>query len=306
MLLGITVALLGNLPVSYAQSDRTADELEELLNEEGDEIEVETEEGLGFPVPDPDEEESPVLGEIGQGPSGPGAAEEDLFLPVPSDQVDAPFLPGGGGRGHEGSFLPFYQAGDLRHSSSTNEDILRKPGTALWVGYALKDYATRLIKNFQNGFEVGLSTRIWRSSFLSPRLSVHLFGAATFINLEDVTYRGDLFVNNKDKTFRLGGLVEWELSRQIALFGGAGRYSTDITTGGVRANDSINYVPAGSVLRRLDADPIFFGVGAQWDFHVQPQGSIGLRSWVELGYTSLLLTFTVEPVPRRQVALNYD
>lgn len=302
LLLGITAALLGNLPVSYAQSDRTADELEELLNEEGDEVEVETEEDFALPVPTPEEEQSPVLDEIDQGPLAPSEATEDLFLPVPSDQVGVPSV----NENYEDDFSPFYRAGDVRHSTSTDEDILRKPGTVLWVGYANKEYTTNLLPDVQNGLEVGLSARLWRTTLFSLPFNFHVFGAVTYINLDDLVDGGTTFVDNVDLTIRLGGLIEWEISRRIQLFAGAGKYFTEISTQGALFGGQLQDFPAGATLKKVDEDPFFIGVGAQWDFHVRPHGSLGLRGWAEVGYVSFLLTFTMEPIPKRRVSLNYD
>lgn len=303
LLLGITAALLGNLPVSYAQSDRTADELEELLNEEGDEVEVETEEDFALPVPTPEEEESPILDEIDQGPLAPSEATEDLFLPVPSDQVGVPSVQEDG----EEDFSPFYRAGDVRHSQATNEDLLRKPGFVLWGGYVNKAYTTNLLPDPEAGLEIGMSARIWRTSLFSLPFNLHVFGAATFISISEIIDRGLQFVNNKDLTLRFGGLIEWELSRRISLFAGAGKYFTEISTDGALIQGSIDEtVSAGPTLNKIDEDPFFVGVGAQWDFHVRPHGSLGLRLWAEPGYVAALLTLTMEPIPRRRVSLNYQ
>lgn len=302
MLLGLLLALSSASQQGFAQSDRAADELEDLLNEGGDEVEVESEEDFALPVPAPSETNSPVLDEIDQGPLTPSDATEDLFLPVPSDQVGLPSVE----ETVEEDFSPFYRAGDVRHSDASSESLVRKPGTAVWLGYATKQYSTNLLPNSQNGLEVGISGRLWRSSIFSMPLNFNLFAAATFISLDDLVDRGFTFVGNKDLSIRVGGMIEWEISRRIQLFVGAGKYFTEVSTKGALINEAITEVPSGATLAKVDEDPLFVGVGAQWDFHVVPHGSIGARAWAEPGYISLLLTFTVEPIPRNRNSINYD
>lgn len=307
-----------------ASSSSNSDELEELLDANGDETQVETEQEYALPVPKSAEENAPTLSEADQGPINPGDRNsEDLFLPVPSDQVGLPAVEGEA----SDDFMPFFRAGDVRHDST--ESRYRKPGFTMFGGVSGKQYATSVVGGTQQGLEIGLNGRILGWSLFRMPMSLHALGAITFTSLNDVTQKdmlltttsGTTFVRDvtansvKERLYRVGPMLEWELSRRFQLFGGVFKYFNEFNTSGanypepsgtVGAPPTFIPVDANVVLSQLKENRFTFGGGIEWDFYVIPHASFGLRGWLEPRYASLTLTFSAEPRPRNRTSLDVD
>lgn len=310
------VAVLSTINGFAAPSD-DSEELEQLLNEDSDQTEVESEEEYALPVPQSSEAESPVLSEGDPDALSPeGRSTEELFLPVPSDQVG---LPGVEGETEE-DFLPFTRAGDVRHE--TADMGYRKPGWTLFAGYAMKSYEV-VVPNSMPGVEVGTHIRLLSGELFSLPMSLHAFGAVTFTSLGDI--KGTAVFNNaertvtvpevQDRTYRVGALLELQLSRRFQLYGGVFKvFSEQEITNRTRKahyfdannNNAQVDVSAGPIYDKIDDDRFTPGVGLQWDFYVVPHASLGLRAWAEVRYITVLLTFSAEPVPRNRNSLNFD
>ena len=304
---------LSSINNATAANDDAA-ELEELLDDAGEETEVETEEEYALPVPQSAEEDSPTLSEADQGALSPGdRSSEDLFLPVPSDQVGLPAVEGEATE----DFMPFYKAGDVRHESK--DSGFRKPGWTLFGGYSMKTYTTDIIKEAKNGLILGTHFRIFGWDFFRMPLSLHVLASVNFVSLDDVKIivleagvERELAAQSvKERTYRVGGLLEWEFSRRIQAYGGLYKQVSEVEAKGasiVDPNQATGFrgISASSVTDTLREDIINFGVGLNWDFYVIPHASFGLRAWMEPRYFAMMLTFTAEPVPRNRNSLNFE
>ena len=204
-------------------------------------------------------------------------------------------------------FSPFYEEGDVRHSSLTDTGLYRKPGFAIFGGWATKDYGVpSLINKTVGGFEIGFNARIWGFPLFNMPISLNAFAAATFFKVGDIfdanvidPELGDLgfqLSEVADRTYRAGFMVEWEISRRIQLMVGMYRYFLEFSA----FEDKI-----GDVVRKLDEDRLAIGFGAQVEFYVIPHGSLGARIWIELRYVSVLLAITMEPIPQKRHSANF-
>lgn len=311
-LLGFFLALVLALNSSNlaAQGNDDAAELEELLDSQGDETDVETEEEYALPVPAPAEEDSPVLNEADVDYVAPRETNEDLFLPVPSDQVGLPAISGVDERDDDA--VPFYRAGELRYES--NKDIPgAKPPITLHVGYGQRTFAAGSgVTEVQPGFGGGFHTRLLGGRPLGLPISLHADAAVMFTDVGTVSglVEGEPreAVSVAETMYRFGLLAQLELSRRIILYGGVFYRLNEVrNSGGRSSNDnSIQGLNVAPLVGALAVREISFGLGAEWDFYVVPFGSLGIRGWYEPGLIVGSLSYSFDFVRPKRGAMNFE
>lgn len=296
---------------AFAQrSSADAEELEQLLDKEGEDIDVETEEEYALPVPAAAEENSPVLNEADADRASPSDRNQDLFLPVPSDQAGLPAVAGE----EDEDFSPFYRAGEMRYEN--NKAGYNKPAYSIFGGGGVRSYTVAGVEPVRSGFEVGVNLRFLNGTLLKMPLSMHFYGSVSFISINTMygvsEGRNITVVGVQDTTYRAGLMLELELSRRVQLFG-AIYQRQNIVSNEYAHTDTIDPLigdytrtRAGPVTGPLLIRQITGGIGAQWDFYVVPYASLGLRGWLEPGYASLTMVFSLEPRPRNRNSLNFE
>ncbi|NUM88861.1 MAG: hypothetical protein HUU37_06640, partial [Bdellovibrionales bacterium] len=146
----------------------------------------------------------------------------------------------------------------------------------------------------------GLSVRLMR---LGETVFLHGLGSVSWFRIGPVRDYAEV----KDLTYHLGGMVEFAFGRRFSVFGGITRRWNDISsdTPSEAVKNTTNQ-PASVQLANIGEEArLKIGIGAQWDFHVIPHGSLGARIYGEKDYALLSLVMAIEPVPRKRMSMNY-
>ena len=200
--------------------------------------------------------------------------EEALFLPSSPRSTT--------NRGRDGQF----GAWDGRQYPAVKS---QKPGFSFHLGAVRKEYGISILNTPKMGVELGLTLRLINIPHFP--VSFLIGGGASIINLGQVRSGDERII---DVLYRFGAFMEFSLHRRFQILFGALHYMSrpvNIGTNADTTNDTIDRI------RETRFSP---GAGIQYEFHVIPYGSIGLRFWIEERVTALLLTFSMSPTPRSE------
>lgn len=216
---------------------------------------------------------------------------DEVYLPAPVTQDTVSFDPG-----TARVVAPTTVTTDYWRTSMTE-----RPVFSLQLGGAFRNYPSIFVEDRKGGVTAGANLRVLS---IAQTVFLHVFGGATYFRVGDVGTGTNTFRNVRDLTFHIGPMLEIGLGRRFSLFGTFFRRSNHIT-----ANEPLEGErrPDVRALEFIGEPTVYkFGLGAQWDFHVIPHGSLGVRGYIEQDFGYVALTMALEPAPRKSVSVDFQ
>lgn len=246
---------------------------------------------------------APSLGK--EAKSKAGEPVGDSYLPTETGTSSEFYTPGSGA----GTELPVAGAqSPTIFGSAPSEELfhrstsLDRPSFQIYVGAASRSYPSKALPDPFAGVGVGISYRMLR---LGQTVFLHALGEVSYFYIGNVQSSGvpGSWPGVKDKTYHVGGIVEFGMGRSFSLLAGLTRRWSEISTD--------PHVTVSALEDRLletvqEKKRIQLGVGGQYDFHVIPHGSLGARLYIEQDFGMLSFVMAIEPAPKKKnMSLNY-
>lgn len=247
----------------------------------------------------PEDLPAPSLGEGKEDPANQvnnPPEEDNVFLPTPAVQDDtnfsAPLSPS-----YSGNAQSTVDNGDWKTGMNT------RPTFSLYLGLATRNFAATTIgsSTTRSGPTAGFSIRMFD---LGQTVFLHGYIDAMNIKIGDVSTGSATTIVSGANVFshRYGGLLEVGVGRRISLFGTLLHHSDLLTCD--PADLERQGRPELSHYAGLSNPPGWdIGVGIQYDFHVIPHGSLGIRGHAERDLYTVTFSLSLEPQPRKRLTL---
>jgi hypothetical protein len=213
--------------------------------------------------------------------------DDDIFLPTPNVNDNIYYAP-------VGTPAPRMSAEDVDWRVVTQN----RPAFTLLAGIANKGYINNQVKGRITGPTAGASYRVIS---LGQTVFIHAQVQFAWFTVGDVLS----VANVKDEQMQYGGILEFGIGRRLSLYGSLLRRQSRVSADklGVQNSDAQNIAD----LENVGSKPEFkLGAGGQWDFYVQPHGSLGARLHLEPDLFMITLAVSMEPEPRKKLSLNFD
>jgi hypothetical protein len=211
--------------------------------------------------------------------------EDDIFLPTPTTNDHVNYAPLGSPVVNRRAIEADWRSG-----------MMNRPVVSLHGGFGVFNYPTDAVQENRSGPTVGASVRLLN---LGQTIFLHAYGSYSWVKLGPV----GPFPEVRDAVLHYGGLIELGIGRRLSLFGSL------LRRGHTLAADPDSTGQFGSIenyTRSLVNEGWKLGAGIQYDFHVIPHGSLGVRAHVEQDMGLVVLTMALEPVPRKRMNLNFQ
>lgn len=207
--------------------------------------------------------------------------QDNLYLPPPMNSTDLP-------SGYSDAVHNNYTGSTYERNEASITGKEHEPGIFINLGTGWKNYVAGENSVDQSGLPIFEGTRMGLAWNLGARI-------LNFSDIFGIWGMGGMFAG-LDKEYRLGLEGQLSVGRRIQLIGGLNRVQNYVWWPGTsKSNVLVQYVR-----------PIVLGIGAQYDFIVNPHQSWGVRGYVERDMFMLTLSFNVETAPRDNMSnLNY-